>query len=110
MSSKKGKNAAVVSYITLFGTIIGFFLNFDERDEFAYFHIRQSLGLHITFYFILAFISDIDSVMISGSFYLSFFMLWLYGFLMALNNKQQTIPLVGNLFQKLFKPIIGANN
>ena len=42
---EQGKNIAVISYLTIFGTIIAYFLNGDKKNEFASFHIRQALGL-----------------------------------------------------------------
>ena len=52
----EGKNIAVISYLTIFGTIIGFFLNNDKKNEFAAFHIRQALGLWLTF-FVLGYVN-----------------------------------------------------
>ncbi len=50
---EKGKNAAIVSYITIIGSIIAIFMNQDEnRSNFASFHIRQALGIFLTFFFI----------------------------------------------------------
>jgi len=40
--AKQGKTAAVVAYITLIGTIIAFFMNNDDKNQFASFHIRQA--------------------------------------------------------------------
>jgi len=104
--NNKGKTAATVAYLTIFGTIIAFFLNFDNRDKFAYFHIRQALGLFATFFLISFFIGYFDSLMISGAFYLFFIVLWFYGFMSALNNSTTPVPLLGEYYQKLFK-IVG---
>lgn len=107
MSDKNntGKTAATVAYLTIFGTIIAFFMNFEERNEYAYFHIRQAMGLFATFFFISLFIGYFDSVMISGSFYVFFIVLWFYGFMSALNNSMKPVPLLGEFYQKLFKMV-----
>ena len=48
---EKGKNAAIVSYITIIGSVIAIFMNQDEnKSEFASFHIRQGLGIFLTFF------------------------------------------------------------
>ena len=41
----EGKTAAVLGYITFVGLIIGYFMNSESKNEFAAFHLRQSLGL-----------------------------------------------------------------
>ncbi len=42
------KTTAIIAYITLIGLIIAFVQNQDKKDEFAKFHIVQSLGLLLT--------------------------------------------------------------
>lgn len=110
MNNNNGKTAATVAYITIIGTIIAYFLNDDDKKEFAYFHIRQALGLHLTFYLLSLFIGSINSWMVSSAFYLFFIILWIYGFIGAINMKTTPIPLLGAQFQKIFKSIIGNNN
>lgn len=107
MSDKNntGKTTATVAYLTIFGTIIAFFMNFEERNDYAYFHIRQAMGLFATFFFISLFIGYFDSVMISASFYVFFIVLWFYGFMSALNNSMKPVPLLGDFYQKLFKMV-----
>lgn len=104
-SNNNGKTAATIAYLTIIGTIIAFFLNFDYKNKFAYFHIRQALGLYITFFIVAYFIGYFDSLMISIAFYLFFFVLWVYGFSSAISNKSTPIPLLGKHYQKLFSMI-----
>ena len=48
---EKGKNTAIVSYLTIIGSIIAIFMNqYENRSEFGRFHIRQSLGIFLTFF------------------------------------------------------------
>ncbi len=105
MNNNNGKTAAIVAYLTVFGTIIAFFLNFDIKNRFAYFHIRQALGLYTTFFFLSFFIGYFDSWMISSAFYLFFIILWGYGFVSALNNSSTPVPLLGKYYQKIFNMI-----
>lgn len=44
----EGKNIAIIAYITLIGLIIAFVMNTDKKNEFAKYHITQSLGLALT--------------------------------------------------------------
>jgi uncharacterized membrane protein len=61
------------------------------------------LGIFITFFALGYLIGYFDSWMISSAFYLFFFILWIYGFMGAINGQQKSIPLLGEFYQKLFK-------
>lgn len=104
-NTESGKTAAIVAYITIIGTIIAFFINNERKHPFASFHIRQALGVHITFYLLGAFVSIFDSWMISAPFYVFIFVLWGYGLVTAIQGEQKEVPLMGNNFQKWFSTI-----
>ena len=101
---EKGKNTAIVSYLTIIGSIIAIFMNQDEnRSEFGSFHIRQALGIFLTFFLLGYPIGYFDNWMISASFWVFIFILWIYGFLACLNNEMKIVPFLGEIYQKLFK-------
>ncbi len=103
---KEGKTYAFVAYITLIGTLIAFFMNQEKRNSFTSFHIRQALGLWLLYMLIAYFfVSRFDMWMISFAFWTFFFVLFLYGIIGAMTGKLHKVPLVGDLFQKLFKSI-----
>ena len=64
---EKGKSAAITSYILIIGVFIAMSMNGEEKNTFASFHIRQALGLSITFISLGLIISNFDSPMISIS-------------------------------------------
>ena len=97
------KSTAIVAYLTLIGTVIAIFMNSENKSAFASFHIRQALGIFLTFFALGYPIGYFDSWMVSSAFYIFFFILWIYGFLSALNGDQKVVPLVGGLYQSLFK-------
>ncbi|MFI1745898.1 hypothetical protein [Thalassobellus sediminis] len=101
---ERGRQNAIISYITIIGVIIAFYLNKEEhkKSNFASFHIRQSLGLWLTFWALGYFIGIFDSWLVSSSFYLFFAVLFFYGFTGALGRKKQEVPLVGAFYQKIF--------
>ncbi|MFV0540937.1 MAG: hypothetical protein ACK5MZ_06825 [Aestuariibaculum sp.] len=99
---EKGHKNAIISYITVFGTIIAYFLNNENKSSFAAFHIRQALGLWLSFFLLGYFIGYFNSWMVTSGFYLFFAILFIYGFANAIGKKAQTVPLIGNLYQKLF--------
>jgi uncharacterized membrane protein len=99
---EKGRKNAIISYITIFGTIIAYYLNNDNKSNFASFHIRQSLGLWLTFFALGYIIGSFNSWLITSSFYLFFAVLFVYGLSNAIARKAQEVPLVGALYQKIF--------
>jgi uncharacterized membrane protein len=98
---EKGKTAAITSYILIIGVFIAMSMNSgEEKNSFASFHIRQALGLSLTFISLGLIISNFDSPMISISMWISLSVLWTYGIFSALNGDTKPIPLLGNYFQK----------
>jgi uncharacterized membrane protein len=75
----------------------------EKKSAFASFHIRQALGLELLFFALGSTIGAFDSWFVTAPFYLFFVVLWTYGFVGALSEKTNMIPLLGPLFQKLFK-------
>ena len=102
---EKGKQNAVICYITIIGVIIAYYLNNedDKKSAFASFHIRQSLGLWLSFIMInLSITKNFDVFMLRASVYVFFFSLIIYGISNAIAKKAEPVPLIGNMFQKLF--------
>lgn len=102
---EEGKTLGLVAYLTLFGTLIAFFMNQDKKNPFTSFHIRQALGLGILYIMIAFVVSSLDSVMVSMSFWIFFSILYLYGIFGAITGKMNKIPMLGDIFQNLFKSI-----
>lgn len=100
---EQGKTIAIVSYLTIFGTIIAMVMNSEKKNEFASFHIRQALGTILLFFALGYPVGYFDSWMVSSAFYLFFFILWIYGFIGAVQGQKNVVPIVGPLFQKIFK-------
>ena len=104
-TSESGKGAAIVAYLTIIGTIIAYFMNNDTKNTFASFHIRQALGIHITYFLLGAFVSIFNSWMVTYSFWIFIIILWGYGLLTAIQGEQKEVPLLGAQFQKWFSTI-----
>jgi len=99
---KQGKNAAIVAYLTIIGTIIAFYMNQENKNKFTNFHIRQGFGINISFYLMGAFVTMFDSWIISSAFYIFILVLWSYGLITALREEQKATPILGPYFQKWF--------
>ncbi len=102
---ENGKSAAIVAYLTIIGTIIAYFMNNDTKNSFASFHLRQALGIHITYFILGAFVSIFDSWMVSYSFWIFIIILWGYGLVTAIQGEQKEVPLLGTQFQKWFSTV-----
>jgi uncharacterized membrane protein len=97
-----GKTAAITSYILGIGVFIAMSMNSDDKNTFASFHIRQGLGLTLTFISLGLIISNFDSLMISAPMWIFVSVLWSYGIFTAIKGETKPVPLLGNLFQKWF--------
>lgn len=104
---EKGRQYAIISYLTIIGVVIAYYLNNEphKKSAFTSFHVRQSLGLWLTFYALGYPIGGFDSWLVSSSFYIFFAVLFIYGFVSALGRKAQAVPLVGDFYQKIFSNI-----
>ena len=102
----KSKNTAIIAYLTIIGSIIAIFMNQEEnKSEFASFHIRQAFGLFLSFFLLGYFVGYANSWTATSAFYIFYFILWIYGFLGALQGEKKEIPVVGSLFQNTFKSL-----
>ncbi|NHN24721.1 hypothetical protein FIA58_003445 [Flavobacterium jejuense] len=101
---ERGKSAALVAYLTIIGSVIAIFMNQDEKkSDFASFHIRQALGIFLTFFLLGYPIGYFNSWMVSSAFWVFIFVLWVYGFVGMLNGEKKIVPLVGDFYQQFFK-------
>jgi len=100
---EQGKPLALVSYLTVIGAIVAYFLNKNKGDNpFTNFHVRQSMGIWLTFHALGIVISTLDYSLIRLVFYFCFGVLLIYGFINAVAGNTQEVPLIGKLYQKLF--------
>lgn len=104
-SIEKGKTAAITSYILGIGVFIAMSMNAEDKNSFASFHIRQGLGITITFISLGLILGNFNSLMISVPMWIFVFALWSYGIITALKGETKPMPLLGNLFQKWLKDI-----
>lgn len=94
--SDEGKTIAIISYITWIGWIIALIMNMEKKNDFARFHIRQTLLIFLGS--ILAWIPFIGWIW--GIF---LFILWIIGLIAAINSEKKEVPILGHLAQDWFK-------
>ena len=104
-SIEQGKTAAITSYILGIGVFIAMSMNAEDKNSFASFHIRQGLGLTLTFFSLGLIISNFDSLMISAPMWVFISVLWGYGIFSAIKGETKPLPIVGELYQKWFASI-----
>jgi uncharacterized membrane protein len=104
-NQESGKTAAITSYILLVGIPIALSMNSENKSEFAAFHIRQALGIALTFISLGMIISPFDNFMITIPMWIFVSILWTYGMFSAINGSTKPMPILGNFFQKYLKNI-----
>jgi uncharacterized membrane protein len=115
--NRNGKTAAIISYFTIFGWIIAYFgFHQGRKTGFGSYQLRQTLLFHISYIVIrygLSFI--LGPLWVSESvlslFYLLrlvefvFVIMWIIGFIGAINGERKPIPLIGEQAQRTFSNI-----
>ncbi|WP_224490376.1 DUF4870 domain-containing protein [Robertkochia flava] len=102
VTEEQGKTTAIVSYLTIIGALIAIFMNQEPQNEFARFHIRQAFGLHLLYWLLGYSVGNLDMWMLHTAYWIFFFALWFYGILGAIQQKWNSIPVVGPYFRKWF--------
>jgi uncharacterized membrane protein len=100
---KQGKTSAIISYILIVGPLIAISINSEVKNPFSSFHIRQGLGLTLTFITLGITISHFESVYIAAPMWIFISVLSAYGLFLAATGQVKNIPILGNLFQKWLK-------
>lgn len=100
----EGKTMAIISYITLIGTIIAYVMNMEKKNTFAAFHIRQMIGISL-FSLVNTYVVGRFSSMASIVIWVFLVVIWFIGFIAAIQGEEKKIPLVGDLFQDWFQNI-----
>lgn len=100
-----GKTIGIIAYLTIIGFVIAIIMNNTQRNEYASFHIRQMLGL-ILLSITLSVLSLMIDLGIVGT-VLSFFVLilWVLGFVGAVQGEMKLVPVLGEQFQEWFSGV-----
>ncbi len=88
------KVVAILSYLTLLGWLVAIVLYGKHKSSFTSFHLRQSLGLIITF----ALLSLIP--LIGWLMSIALGIAWLYALFYTLQGEQKKVYLLGNFYQE----------
>lgn len=103
-----GKTIAIISYLTLIGLIIAFVMNNEKKNCFGAFHIRQMLGLGLTFIalsIVAAIIPIIGWFVVGPIGSILLLIMWISGLINAINGKIKPMPILGNKYAEWFKGV-----
>ena len=98
----QGRTIAIIAYLTFVGALIAITMNAESKYPLGRFHCRQAFGLHLSFLGFALFLSTAFSFYAWLGLYLMYFLLWIYGFLGALQGKEKQLPIIGKYFQDWF--------
>ncbi|VTP88488.1 DUF4870 domain-containing protein [Sphingobacterium daejeonense] len=106
-SVNDGKNIAIIAYLTIIGLIIAFVLNNEKRNDFATYHIRQSLGIFLTLFVggILRYIPLIGWLL-SIVVVILMVVLWIVGVINAANGNKKPVPILGEYYKQFIFRIV----
>jgi len=104
-SVSEGKTMAIISYITIIGTLIAFIMNQSKGNYFASFHIRQALGIFLTGLIVNFLQRYTDYNWLDLMLSLGMFVLWIIGLIGAIQGEEKRVPLLGDQFQEWFRNI-----
>lgn len=114
-----GKNVGIISYITIIGWLIAYFaMHNDKKTEQGSYQLRQTLLFYIVwfaFFFIWRVVivallfTSLSLIALAGTIIwivdIGFFVLWIIGFIGAVNGQKKPIPLIGEKAQTMFPGI-----
>ncbi|KGJ99685.1 DUF4870 domain-containing protein [Thalassotalea sp. ND16A] len=95
-----GKTIAIISYLTIIGWVVALVLHGNNPTNLAAFHLRQSLGLFLT-WVVLSFIPIIGWI-----FALPVLILWGIGLYHAFHENITPVAVIGEFFQRSFNTLI----
>jgi len=96
---EEGKTMAIIAYITIIGLLIAFIMNNSKNNEFAKFHIGQSVRVAILGLanYVLGMFLPSGLWFISSIISLGVLVFWILGIVNAINLKDEPLPVIGTL-------------
>ncbi|MCC9042203.1 DUF4870 domain-containing protein [Myroides sp. M-43] len=100
------KTLSIVSYITIIGWLVAYFIGKEKADDLLKYHLRQSLGIMLISIVLnvalVIVISIIPSLYFLAYIGYAIMLFWIIGIINAANEKQQPLPVIGEWADKTF--------
>src|SRR6185312_5802127 len=111
-----GKNVGIISYITIIGWLIAYFgMHQSNKTEQGSYQLRQTLLLYIIYFafyviwhwvIVVLLFTSLTMLWLASTVVwvvgIGFFVLWIIGFIGAINGEKKPIPLIGDKAQTMF--------
>lgn len=116
-TADNGKTVGIISYLTIIGWLVALLaMHNEKKTELGSYQLRQTLLLYIIGIGVyIVWMAVFTSLIFTGGFWLGvalnwvirlgLFILWLIGFLGAVNGEKKPIPLIGEKAQTMFSGI-----
>ena len=116
-TTDNGKNVGIISYLTFIGWLIALLaMHNEKKTELGSYQLRQTLLLYIVGIGVyIVWWAVFTTMLFTGGFWLwlmlnwvirlGLFVLWLIGFLGAINGEKKPIPFIGEKAQTMFSGI-----
>ena len=110
-ATDNGKATAIVSYLSLLGWLIAYFaLHAPNKTSLGSYHLRQTLLLMLcavgmqVLAMILIFVMPFLALILWVG-WIGLLVLWIIGFIAAINGEEKPMPIIGEKAQELFRNI-----
>lgn len=97
-----GKTIGIIAYLTLIGWVVAFIMNSSKKNEYASFHLRQMFGLVLLSIIISVLNVTINLGLFGTILSVLLLVLWVIGFVGAVQGEKKLIPIIGENFQEWF--------
>ncbi|MGZ3767224.1 MAG: DUF4870 domain-containing protein [Mucilaginibacter sp.] len=118
-TTDNGKNVAIISYLTIIGWLIAYFaMHNEKKTELGSYQLRQTLlfyiiafGVQIIWRVVIVslFFTSLAMISLAGTLIMIvnilFFIVWIIGFIGAVNGQKKPMPLIGDKAQTMFPGI-----
>ena len=105
------KTIGLVAYLTIIGWIIAYVMHNKNKTEYGAFHIRQMLGLVLLslgvwiLNMVIAFAGIPFVGWLTWLLNIGILVLWVMGFIGAVQGEKKLVPVLGQMFQDWFKSV-----
>lgn len=100
------KLLAIISHITFIGWIIALVINSGDKNEYASYYIRQTLGIYLAGIALsIVWVVPVLGWLIGVVGSILLFIFWLMSLIWSISDEMKPIPLLGEKFQEWFKSL-----